>query len=135
MCLVVLSDDEATTGLFIEPMDNAGPFLPADARERRETIKQRIHECVIAMTGARVDDESGRLVNDNQVIVLKQDLDRNWLRLTADLFRGGSVRLTRSPARTRSRGRAALPFSLTNLARINCWRRDRENPDSSAARN
>ena len=88
MRLIVLSDDEATAGLFVEPMDNTGPFLPADARERRETIKQRVHECVIAMTGARVDDESGRFIDDNQVIVLKQNLDRNWLRLTVDLFRG-----------------------------------------------
>ena len=67
-----------------------GPLHAGDAAggESRAESEQRVDERAVAMTRRGMHDEPGRLVHDQQVVVLVHDLDRD-LRLGARLGGGG----------------------------------------------
>jgi hypothetical protein len=64
-------DDEETRGVAIESVDDPGTIgvLPAGDPE----VEQRVHEGSLCMAGRRMDDDPGRLVDDEEVLVLKGD--------------------------------------------------------------
>jgi hypothetical protein len=66
---------------FAAPMDDAGPQHAADSGEIAAAVEQRVHERAAGMTGRRVDDEPGRLVDDDEILVLVQHRERDRLRL------------------------------------------------------
>ena len=43
-------------------------------------VKQRVDQRSVEIAGRRVDDEPGRLVDDEQMLVLENDLERDVLR-------------------------------------------------------
>ena len=49
--------------------------------------EQCIDQGVLLMASARMNDKSSRLVDNNDIVVLEQNLDRNGLWLTCDLYR------------------------------------------------
>lgn len=87
MRLVVLGHDETTARLFIEPMNNAGPLFAANSGKRTRMMKQRIDERVLPVTSARMYDQTGRFVQDEEIIVFKKNFERDRFRLIVDLFR------------------------------------------------
>src|SRR5215471_9034236 len=76
---VVLRDDHQPRGAPIEPMDDAGPLLSADAAQVADVMEQRVHERAARMSGSGMDDHAGGLVDDDQVGVLIQDSQRQRL--------------------------------------------------------
>jgi len=69
-------------------MHDARPLFPADPRKRGAMIEQSIDQRVLAMTSARMNNEAGRLVNDNEIAVLEKNIQRNRFRSIVDLFGG-----------------------------------------------
>ena len=51
-------------------------------------MKQRIDQRVLPVTSARMYDQTGRFVQNQKVIVLKKNFERDRFRLIIDLFRG-----------------------------------------------
>lgn len=76
--LVGLGNDHQTAGILVEAVNDAGACLSADAGKGVPAVGQQcMDEGSTGMTGARVDHESGRLVDDEQVLVLMDDDQRN----------------------------------------------------------
>src|SRR3954464_7472139 len=83
---IILGDDETTTRLFVETMNDAGALFPADSRQRGTVIEERVNQSVFAMTSTRMNDKPRLLIDDDEIVVLEEYLkrDRLWQRL--DLF-------------------------------------------------
>ncbi len=60
-------------------MDDAGAHLSADAAEVVAVVEEGIDEGAIGITGGGVDDEAGRFVEDEDVFVLKENIERDVL--------------------------------------------------------
>ena len=50
--------------------------------------EQCIDQGVLPMASAGMNDKPSRLINDDEIVVLEQNLKRNGLWLTLDLFEG-----------------------------------------------
>ena len=79
-----LGDDDQAARLLVEPMDDPGS---ADAGDRAEglaaiarTTQEGVHEGARSVPGRRMHDEPGRLVDDQHVVVLVGDDERDRLR-------------------------------------------------------
>ena len=78
---VVFCNDEQTRGVLIYAVYYARPLLTADARERVAAIvHQRVDQRTVLMTGSRMHHHAARLVDNNHIAVLKNDIQRNILR-------------------------------------------------------
>src|SRR5215211_9113176 len=71
-------DDEQAGGVSIEAVNDAGPLL---LPTRGAVLEDAVDERSGAVTGRRVDDDSRRLVDDEQVLVLVGDPEADVLRL------------------------------------------------------
>ena len=87
--LVVLGDHQQARGPLVEPVDDARPEDAAHAGEVAHVAEQRVHERAARGAGARVHDEPGRLVHDDQVAVLVDDGHFDVLGLRLGRHRGG----------------------------------------------
>ena len=77
---VGLGDDQKAGRVLVEPVDDARPPDPADAGEARAAMAdQRIDQGAIGMARRRMDDEPGRLVDHDQMLVLVDDIKRHVL--------------------------------------------------------
>jgi hypothetical protein len=83
---IVLCDEETAARLFVQTVNNAGSFLSANAGQRRAMMKQCIDQGVFAMAGTWMNDEPGRFIDDDEIFVLKQNVEWNRLRLSLDFF-------------------------------------------------
>ena len=86
MGVVVFRDHKATAGFFIKAVDNSRPSNAADAAEFAFTMMQQgIYQRVLFMAESGMDDESRRLVHDQQRIIFVDDFERDFFGLR---FRG-----------------------------------------------
>ena len=88
MRLIIFSDHDEAAGFFIETMDDAGPEFSSYSREGREVMQQGVDQrstiaLIVGGAGASVHHHACRLVDDRQIIILVQDVERN-------LFRNGT---------------------------------------------
>jgi hypothetical protein len=67
-------------------MDDSRTFFAADSGKCLAMIEQGIDQSVVAMTRPRMDHHSGRLIDYDQIGILKKNLERNVLGLMVDLF-------------------------------------------------
>jgi hypothetical protein len=75
-----LGNDHQTARVFIEAMDNTRSANPADPGEARAAMAdQGVYQCPVWVSGRRVDNQPGGLVDDDQVPILKPDFQRNRL--------------------------------------------------------
>lgn len=88
MGAVVLGDDDAAGGVFVEAMDDAGAGFTADAGEVVAVMEEGVDEGAVGVAGGGVDDEAGGFVDDEDVAVLIEDFDGDVL---GDDFDGGGV--------------------------------------------
>ena len=85
MGAVVLGDDDDAAGLLVEPMDDAGAQLAAGRPESLAMWKSRALTRVprvagvVGSAGAGVNHHAGGLVDDGEVVVLVEDVERNVL--------------------------------------------------------
>ena len=81
MRAVVLRHHHQPGGVLVEPVHDAGPPLAADAGEAVAAMgDQRVDQRAGPMAGGRMDHQIARLVDDDDVVVLIDDLERNRLR-------------------------------------------------------
>ena len=80
-------DYQTTACFFIQPMHDSRPFFAADSRKLREMMQQRIDQCVLAVAGARMNNETGWFVDHDQVLIFEKNIERNRFRLIVDRFR------------------------------------------------
>ena len=73
---VVLGDHHQPRRAAIEPMHDPGPLLAADAAQIVDVVQQRVDQRAARMAGRRMDDHPGRLVDDDEVVVLVEDRQR-----------------------------------------------------------
>jgi len=86
MGCIVFGDNKTAARLFVETMDDAWSLFPADSRQGRAVIQERVNQSVLAMTSARVNDKSRQLINDDQVVIFEENLKRDRLWKGLDLF-------------------------------------------------
>lgn len=68
-------------GVLVEAMDDAGPSHPADARKALAAVgDQGVHQGAGHVAGGGVDHHPARLVDDDELVVLEQDIERDVLR-------------------------------------------------------
>ena len=82
---VALGDDQQTRGVAVEAMDDSGP--PRLLAAGRAPV-QRLRERAGAVPAGGVDDDAGRLVDDEQVLVLVGDRERRRRRARTSLGSG-----------------------------------------------
>ena len=80
--LLRAGDDEQARGVAIEPVDDPGPVVVVPTLG--SVGEQPLDERARARRSGRMDDEAGRLVDDEQVLVLPDDRDVELLRLQLD---------------------------------------------------
>ena len=113
---VGLGDDQQPGRVLVEPVDDARPPDPADARQARAAMAdQRVDERARRMARRRMDDEPRRLVDDDQMLVLEDDVERHVLAGERRILRRrrleGDPRALGEPA-SRDRGRRAVDAAL-----------------------
>ena len=83
---VVFRHYERPAGFLVQPMDDPGTFLPPDAGKILAMREESVDERVLRMPRARMHDDSGRLVQDEQIVVLENDVEADLFRLRFDLL-------------------------------------------------
>ena len=127
MRLIVFGHDEASTRIFIEPVDDAWPCFASDSGQGGAMVKQSVNERVFGVAGSRMNNKAGRLVQDDEVIVFEQDVERDVFRPESNRPRGRLIQFDQIACLHNPwRGLVIAPLSLTNSSRINCCSRDRE---------
>ena len=108
-------------------MHDAGPLLAADAAEIVDVVQQRVDERAAGMPGRRMHDHARRLVDDDQVVVLVEDGQRQrfGLRRRVDRLRDVDADLP-GPVFTGWFAFAARPSTWTWPSLISRWICDRE---------
>ncbi len=86
MRLIVFRDDKAAARFFVETVNDSWPLFSANSRQRRAMAKQCVDQSVLPMSRARMYDEPGRFIDDNDILIFEENLQRNRLRLIVGLF-------------------------------------------------
>ena len=75
---VRLGDHQQAGRVLIQTVDDAGPAHAADARQRGPAVgDEGIHERAGLMPSSRMHDEAGRLIDDDERVVLIDDGERD----------------------------------------------------------
>ena len=140
--LLGAGDDEQAGGVAVEPVDDPGPVVVAAGRVE---LEQPVHERSRRVAGARVNDEAGGLVDDEEVLVLPDDVEIHRLGRERTARRGQldddvlpalePVALRPAARRRRARRRPAISRSASPREPISGARRERAvEPPASGAR-
>jgi hypothetical protein len=86
---VVLCDDQAAAGVLVQAMDDAGALLAADGAEGAAMGQQGMDERMAGVASGGMDDEAGGLVEDEEVRVFVEDIERDILGLQEGGLGGG----------------------------------------------
>ena len=79
---VGLGDHQQPRRVLVDAVDDAGPRDAADARQAAGAmVEQRVDQRPVAIAGGGMDDQAGGLVDDQQMLVLEDDRQRDVLRL------------------------------------------------------
>src|SRR5687768_13750961 len=88
---VGLGDNEQAGGVLVEPVNDAGAANSADPGEAVAAVgDQRVHERSGFMAGGGMDDETGRLVDHNQMGVFIDYIEFDGLGAGACVHRSGN---------------------------------------------
>jgi hypothetical protein len=76
-----LGDDHQTARVLVETMDDTGPANPADSGKASAAMtNQGVDECAVRVSRRRVNNQPRGLVDDDQMCILKADIQRDRLR-------------------------------------------------------
>ncbi len=79
---LVLGRDQHAARVLVEAVHDAGPRHAADPFERRPAMGQkRVHQRAVQIAGRGMHHEPRLLVDDDEIVVLVEDDERNVLRL------------------------------------------------------
>ncbi len=76
---VVLGHHQQAGGVLVQAVDDARPLAAADARQVVAVLEQGVDQGAGRVARGRMDDEAGRLLDDEQVGVLEDDVERDVL--------------------------------------------------------
>ena len=124
MGLVALGHHQQAGRALVEPVNDAGAQHAADPGQVRHAGEQRVHQGAARRASAGVDDETGRLVEDQQRPVLVHDAQRDVLGLRLGRRRRRHARRAQPVPRARawrpapgpSRGARGRPRSAPGAA-------------------
>jgi hypothetical protein len=74
---VVFGDDHNAGGVAVEAMDDAGSEFAQAGRQLAGIMSQGIDQRSVSVAAGWMDDEVGGLVDDNQIVVLINDVERH----------------------------------------------------------
>ncbi len=135
---VRLGDDHDAAGVLVEAVDDARPLDAADARQAvAAMVDQRVDQRAGPVAGAGMHHQPGRLVDDDQLGILVEDVERDVLALGLRGLRLGQRRPlpSRPPSACVSGSMAGLPPTVTAPRRISAWTRllEKSAPSSPAS--
>ena len=76
-----LGDDHHAGGVLVEPVHDARTRHAADAFEVGAMVQDGVHERAGVVSGRGMDDETGGLVENEDVVIFEEDVERDVLRL------------------------------------------------------
>ena len=81
---IIFGHDQAAAGFLVEPVDNARARDAADAAEfAAAMMQQRVDERMFLVSGGGMHNQPGGFVQYQQRLVLKKNVERDFLRLRA----------------------------------------------------
>lgn len=78
-------------GLLVQPVYDPGPLSPARGQRSPASTQEGVDEGSAPVAGCRVDDHAGRLVNDEQRLVLVDDRERDVLARDVPFLDRGNI--------------------------------------------
>ena len=103
----------------VEPMHDSGPFHSSDSGEACAAMgEERIDERPRFMSGGRMHHEPGRLVDDEQILVLEDDFEWNLFAQRRGIGGRGKAQpggLARAEQQTRVFHRSAVDGSMASF--------------------
>ena len=77
---IVFGNDQTAAGILVDTMNDAGARVTGDAAELAgAVVEQRVNESMLVIPGARVNDKIRWLIDDEEVAVFKENIERNFL--------------------------------------------------------
>ena len=76
---IILGNDHDTGGVHIQPMDDAGALLATNATKVGAMPEESIDQSTVTVAAGGVDDQSGRFVEGQKVVVFVENGKRNVL--------------------------------------------------------
>src|SRR6266571_4948684 len=76
---IIFCHDQKTRSFLVEPVHDPGPAFPAHIRQILKVKKQCIGNRSITYARPRVYNDSGRLLDDGEILILEVDLERYLL--------------------------------------------------------
>ena len=86
MRFVVFGNNKTAARFFVEAVNDSGPFFPTDSGKGRAMAEQCVDQGMLLMTRARMNDEPSRFIDDDEIAIFEENLQRNRLWLILDLF-------------------------------------------------
>jgi hypothetical protein len=93
----------------VQTVDDPWPQFPPDTGEVSDVMEEGVHQGPIGVANSRVDHQSRRLVDDNEVLVLEDQLNWNVLGPNVKRFRERYIGGDQLPGRHDVRLLALLP--------------------------
>lgn len=91
---VILRNHQQAADILVETMDDARPLHPADPRQATGAMGQQgMHQGTAGMAGSRMDNDTGRLVQHEQMFILVADIQRPGLGDEGHGHRSGKIDL------------------------------------------
>ena len=90
---IVLRRHHDARRVLVEPVHDARPYDAVDARQVLAVMEQRIDERAVRCSRRRMDDHAARLVDDDDVRILVEDVQGDGFRQDLQLPRFGNFRL------------------------------------------
>lgn len=88
---IVLRHDHETRRAAIQPMDDPGPLLAANAAQVSDVMQERVDERAVCMASGGMDDHSSRFVDNQQVTILVDDVNGQRFRRWRGIDRLGNI--------------------------------------------
>src|SRR5690606_10170438 len=78
LCLDRFGDDQQAGSVLVQPVNDTGTW---HLTELRSMIEQRIQQGPVPVAVPGMDDQAGRFIDDNQMVIFKQNSEWNGFRL------------------------------------------------------
>ena len=78
---VCFCDDQQAAGILVEPVNDARPLYPADARQTLAAVgKECVNKCAIGVPGSGMHHDPSGFIQNQDIFVLEDNVEREVLR-------------------------------------------------------
>ena len=78
---VILRHEQKSRGILVDPVHDAGAYLPADAGELVQMLEQGVHHRAVRVARRGMHHHAAGLVHHGEIAVLVDDVQVDILRL------------------------------------------------------